>query len=349
MSKIKLIIISIIIFIFVLFIFNYKNIYAIYYKQRAKDLIVEKMKDKYNIDINISKIEVGGNIFSYNPVCRVEFEESNKKYYAIVDTLKGIDSVYDNYQYNDIKNSLDNYLKKEMGVNYSRIDLYYIGDIKNNIPFNYESIKYITDKYFDGKNYKEVFKNGRVDLTYDVDIIDEEKIKKVFSVFPKSFEYYITYNNKELEKEDYVAEEITCQSKHYSYDGSVRKEEQYRLDFGNIKAYGDYNFLKGANIVKTEPFDLYLIKEYKPSEYKVISDFYRTSCGLIDYEMISFYLPFETKNKSYSVAVKEEDKDGNIKYSINDAYPREDGKYILFNGECWNKYNEYVLLERLDY
>ena len=348
MSKTKLTIISIFIVTFVLCIFNFKNIYYLIYKEKAKNLVIEKMKSKYNIDINIKKVWVGGYKFSYNPVCKVEFNYNNNKYYALVDTLNGLDNIYDNYQYKDIKKVISDYINDKIGVKYSNMELQYNGNMSFLIPHNLKKInsESLTNIYFNGNNYNEILKDGNIDLTYDIDVIDEEKIKEIFKVFPKTFRYNITYNNKEANKENYVAKDITCTYKRFSYDEDINKEEQYRLDFGKIKSYGKYEVLKNASIIKTEPFDLKLINDYNSNKYKIVSDFYKTSCNTIEYEMISFYFPITKKrNKSYSLGIKEVDKDGKVDYFISDAYFEKDENTILINTECWDSYEEYVILE----
>ena len=343
MKYIKLIIITVIILGLSLLLINFKSIYSSFYKNRAESMVVNRMKEKYNIKVDVTRVRLnkyGGLFSSISTECMVEFKYKNKKYYAGVDVIKRNNKVYDNYQFAEINKSFSKYINDNINTKYSKYELQLYNDEVHD-----HQIKNLIYDYFNGNNYKEVFKDGNLSLTYR-EIVDEKVFRDLFSDYSKDFVIKVDEYNDQVENMDSGVDEVTCVYKGFTINGDEHSasNSKYRLDFGNIKAYGNEEALKGTNIEKIQPFDLNQVDKYDSNIYRVASDYYRTSCSANE-GYIEFYIPGEfIPNGNYKAATNIVNK-GNSKYSIDSLAKSETGKYLEITNYCFSDYMEHVILE----
>lgn len=349
MSKDKLIIITIIIFILALGLVNYKCTYYFIYKNRAESMVIDRMKEKYNINVDISKVKVKGYFglyTSFDPQCNVEFIYDNKKYYAVVDTIKKDNKVYDNYQYKDITSSFMKMINDKIGYKGRDYKLYYHDELSD-----YYTNGLIYD-YFDGNNYKDVIRNGSLSIYYD-EIIDDSIIKDTFNDYSNEFRVEVYETNKSVEDMTSGISAITCVNRNIYINSDYRdnkfdKSEKYRLDFGDIKAYGSKEDLEKTSITKIEPFDLSEMKEYDENKFNRLSDYYSTTCDNCS-NYVTFFVPIKHEKKEYyRQGVIEYKDDGEVKKDIGYVGAFESVDYITIAHYSSFYRMDHVILEDLD-
>ena len=337
---------------------NYLDYFS--YKSKAEKYVINKFKKDYKINVKVKKVVVGTHynefITPFNPVCKVIVEYQGKEYIVLVNTFQSKNNVYDDYQKNEIRNGFINYINSELNNKAIESELYYSASQILKIPYNLECTdKNMTNIYYDGSNYKDIFINDASGkLIYNNINIKDDKIKEVFKEYSNEFKFYIEINNEEAEKSNVTLNDVTCIKNTY-FNNSHEFKKIYRRDFGKIKAYGPKKLLSNMNATITNPIDLTSSDKYDSNKYKIVSNYYRISCNYVEESnntsenTIEIHIPEKIdKEKEYTLFSKYAESSENNKIEIDDYVFTDDEGYIKIDKKCdTDKAIDYVIAEKL--